>query len=412
MSDETRTVAIVGTFDVRNYGDLLFPLVAAHRLEAWGMTLTAFSPAGGTTGWADAVPCGSMLELAAEADSYDGFLVGGGNIVHTESANLPDYPRQIERWAYPSLWLGATALAAIANRPIVWNAPGVSRHFERDMLEHLIQPALSASEYVSVRDSSSRKMIDPAETRDVHVVPDTVLDLPNLWPKESLEQTFTKLLERKGQCSSSHRYFSIHAKLRSLLRSGPCSVARMIEAHSAKSGEIPILIAIGQCHDDQVAVRKIAHEMRSRFVLLDDPLGLKEIASAICYSVRYVGCSLHGYITAAAYGCRGRIVAQPELPKQMGFLSQIGRESDLALNWELAFESILIDEPPISIPVDVTARLDRHWERVAESILCPRSGLHTARGRYLRQMVKWGMSKGGWEWFQPAMTSLRLEVQR
>lgn len=404
ITDPRITVAILGTFDVRNYGDLLFPLLAARRLGEWGIDVAAFSPVGGATGWADTAPCRSMTDLAAGLDRLGGLVIGGGNIVHLGAAHLIDYPREMEDWAYPSLWLGATALAAIAHRPVVWNAPGVPQAFDRKELDGLVLPAIAASEYVSVRDAASRDMLDPDGRHAVRVVPDTAAEIARLWSREELASDFAALIERKGQPLGGRGHFVVHAKLRSLPEEGAAPVAALIDAHAERTGLVPLLVAIGQCHDDQVVARRVANRMHRPCILLDDPLGLREIAAAIAHAEQYVGCSLHGYVSAAAYGRAARIVARPNLPKQAGFLDHIGRPGDLAPDWEAAFAAIAADRAAASIPADVLAQLDDHWTTMAQVIRKPRKGLYEDRTRFLRAAVARGIAGRGWTWLRPAIT--------
>ncbi len=70
--------------------------------------------------------------------------------------------------------------------------------------------------------------------------------------------------------------------------------------------------------------------MTGPHVLLDDPLGLREIAAAIADAALYVGASFHGYVTAAVYDVPGVMVARPAFRKFGGFLRQTGRMQDLA----------------------------------------------------------------------------------
>ena len=55
-------IAHYGTFDVENYGDLLFPPVLERRLSGRGHTLTHVSPIGGRAIWEDCVETISIRE--------------------------------------------------------------------------------------------------------------------------------------------------------------------------------------------------------------------------------------------------------------------------------------------------------------------------------------------------------------
>src|SRR5688572_5545437 len=90
----TARVALVGTFDVDNYGDHLFPRIAALELgrRIPGLTLDCYSPFGvlhptrfSTEPGAPLVrPLGPWRadRLACFASVYDAFVVGGGELLH------------------------------------------------------------------------------------------------------------------------------------------------------------------------------------------------------------------------------------------------------------------------------------------------------------------------------------------
>ncbi|HYH49002.1 MAG TPA: hypothetical protein VEG38_05585, partial [Acidimicrobiia bacterium] len=131
-------VAIWGTFDVDNYGDHLFPRVAAHELSRRlpDVVVQPFSP----FGWRHptrlddgraAAPLGPWsAERAAElADGHDLVLVGGGELMHLNDPLLaPVYdttPDELVRMA-PSRWFVEGLGPQLEMRcPVVWHAVGV-----------------------------------------------------------------------------------------------------------------------------------------------------------------------------------------------------------------------------------------------------------------------------------------------
>jgi hypothetical protein len=401
MNAPVAPVAIVGTFDVRNFGDLLFPLVARWRLRPHGLDVVPYSPVGGSTGWADTVAGPSIETLLNEEAPHSAVLIGGGNIVHTGPARLSEYPTECQPWAYASLWLGATAAAAIRNIPVLWNAPGVPMPFDPSLLLSLVPSVVAASEYVSVRDVASRRCF-PASVSDlVSVVPDTASDIAKMWPKAELGDEWRVLLDRKGAPPQA-RYFCVHAKLRSFRDGGPGHIAAVVDQHARRTGFTPLLIALGECHDDQVAARRVAQLMQARKVVVDDARGLRELAAAIAHSEEYVGCSLHGYITAASYGRPARIVAQPALPKQSGFTDHVGRPDDVCKDWASAFESIAGERGVVVYSPEFESRLDAHWEAIRRGVTIPREGLYVKRSRFIRALLARGISAGGMSWFRTA----------
>src|SRR2546425_11656527 len=82
MRDRDLQIGLFGTFDVENYGDLLFPLIAEAELTArlGTVKLHPFSyHAKSPPDWPYTVP--SLTELPRMAGNLDGVLIGGGFIV-------------------------------------------------------------------------------------------------------------------------------------------------------------------------------------------------------------------------------------------------------------------------------------------------------------------------------------------
>lgn len=364
--DTELRIILTGTFDVRNYGDLLFPLIAAHRLRPFGLQIVAASPTGRDTGWRDAMPPLPLDAALFGPAVFDGVLIGGGNIIHARPVTLPDYVAAgVADRAYPDLWLGATLAASRRQVPVAWNAPGVPYEFAPT--ERLaVRAALEAASYRAVRDTSSASFL---ECGPIHVVPDTALGLAAMWPYPSLEPDFRALLARSASVPPGP-YVAVHVKARSLDEPLHQLAARLRDFR-ATTGRTPVLIGIGQCHGDDIVAAALARELDGLCIDLSKPLGLREIAAAIAFSDAYVGASLHGYITAASYGRHGVIVGRPLLPKMQGFLSHIGRNMDEAATWAAALGLMtnrLGLAPPIVPPFAISA-LELHWQAVAKALM-------------------------------------------
>ena len=392
-----KSVAIFGTFDVRNYGDLLFPLVAQFRLQGHGVDVEAFSPRGDSPGWQDAADCLPLPKTFEQASRHSAFLVGGGNIIHRKAANLEEYSGAMNDWAYSGIWGGAAVLAAIANRPILWNAPGVQRAFADQETADIVRPAIRACDYVSVRDEQSRTWWNAPEDVEVNVVPDTAVEIARMWPKASLRGHHQRLFERKS-VGAETSYVVVHVKRRSVAPGQEQALASAIDSYAAASGLTPLLLAIGPCHGDDAMVRQLGQLLKAPHILVDEPLGLREMAAAIAFSQGYIGCSLHGYITAAAYRVPARLVAIPNMPKHAGFLLHVNRSQDLRTSWPDALSRQIVDTRRSTVPLRVFKKLDEHWARVTRLIHEPLKGGYERRTRFLRTFVQNGLSSGGWEW--------------
>lgn len=369
-------IVLTGTFDVHNYGDLLFPLIAAERLAEWGVTVRAASPTGQGGSWRDTVRPEPLMTALFGPRPYDGVLIGGGNIIHARPVTLPDYAGCAD-WAYGALWLGASLAATQRKVPVLWNAPGVPHGFE-PREAGFVAAAVGASAYVAVRDAASAAFLGAA---GVQVVPDTALGLARVWNKAGLAVEFRQMLERTG-ADGAARYLAVHVKERSV--AGPVEgLAPLLDAFCAKAGLVPVLIGIGACHGDDVATDRLAAAMTGPRVNLSRPLGLREIAAAIAYSQGYVGASMHGYVTAAAYGVAGVIVGRPKLVKMAGLLAHLGRPQDQAADWAaaLSLAEAFKGQP---LPAPVGQALEAHWRAVGEGFTRPKALQPQAGGKISR----------------------------
>ena len=400
QNDSPRRVFITGMFDMKNFGDLMFPLIARHRLSQLGVEIVPVSPTGSATGLGDAMASISLQELFADKTPVDGFLVGGGYIVHSHKMHfLDEYKADgLANFAGPGLWLGATLAAAVRNVPVIWNAPGVPHPFAQNQRD-LIDAALRAADCLSVRDRGGAELLNAPAALPVDIVPDTVVDIAQIWKPPVLAAAFRDLLARKGGDAQA-RYLAIHIRNRSLVKLGGEGVAAMIDEFAQRHGLVPILIAIGQTHADDVVARDISRHLRTSHLVLDDPSGLIEIAAAVSESSLYVGASLHGYVVAAAYGVPGVLVAQPSYRKFQGFLDHTGRHEDLAQDWPQAFaiaDKRLNEGKANRIPASVFEKLDAHWGGVAAALAAPERK-SAQRLDFLQSWLRAGISADGPIW--------------
>jgi polysaccharide pyruvyl transferase WcaK-like protein len=361
---------VCGTFDVENYGDCLFPVVAAHRLSQAGHTITAVSPTNVKTRWADAYPPVAVSDIGAIPD-LSAVIIGGGNIVHNHAANLATYIEAgVDETAYVGLWAGSTIAGVMRKVPVAWNAPGVPRKFNAVDAKYLVPSHLAAADYVAVRDEASKAALGRHHKTKLHIVPDTAVEISNAWPEALLEPIFNGVLDRLS-APRSERYITIHVKKRALGDEVE-SLVTGIEGLCSRLSAVPILVGLAPCHDDDDAVRAMSARLSIPHVMLDNALSLKEIAASIAMSDAYIGPSLHGYITSYSYGVPSALVARPKLAKFLGFTEQVGRSGDVVETWDEALSQIeaRIGRPFRTAETDsfLTEALDAHWGQIIEMI--------------------------------------------
>ncbi len=172
-------VGMVGTFDVANFGDLLFPLVARAELRRrlgdveihpyWYHARSAAS-------WPFHVA--PLERLPEEVETLDLLLVGGGDIVRFDALVALGYQPSSSAIHHPTgFWLAPILVAHVAGVPVAWNAPGVPGPVPA-WARALVRASVMASDYVNVRDRASRELLATvAPDADIAVVPDSCFDV-------------------------------------------------------------------------------------------------------------------------------------------------------------------------------------------------------------------------------------------
>lgn len=361
-------IAVFGTFDVDNYGDVLFPLLAQARLKRLGIEVSAISPTAARPIWHDARPATAIADFATRPRGTTGILIGGGNLVHLKAFPTPAYEQAgLMPVAYPALWLGATALAAVADCPIAWNAPGVIDLSEAARNAGLVRSALAAADHLAVRDRPSADLLGTFGRR-ADCVPDSAFGLADLWPEARLAERKATALRRRG-IDPETAYLVVHVKERSLGQIAIGELAGRIDRLSEETGLLPVFLALGPCHGDAEVAVTLDAACRSPTVCMARPERLEDIAALIAGARIALVASLHGFITALVYRTPARLVAVPALGKFRGTAEMVGRMSDLVEDWHAALSGAgaALREAPRSAPLpgDIPAALDRHWQRIA-----------------------------------------------
>ncbi len=179
-------VALLGTFDIANYGDLLFPAIARARLKGVA-DVVCYSPLHAPAVWKDGAPTFDV-DLLPEHD-VDGIVLGGGNLVHAKPWNHEWYDTGGIRGytAYPRLWFGASVAAAARGIPLCWNGPGVGARLGAAE-SSLLRDATDVVGYLSVRDRrSARELAAAGVTARIEIVPDPGLDVAALWSEQEID---------------------------------------------------------------------------------------------------------------------------------------------------------------------------------------------------------------------------------
>ncbi|SFD02531.1 polysaccharide pyruvyl transferase family protein [Algibacter pectinivorans] len=313
-----KKVGHFGTFDVDNYGDLLFPHIAEFRLPKYQWD--HISPTNNQTVFKDSRPIISFDK--AKNNAYDAILIGGGNILHL----LPNYVTVYNNkkgFAYANLWVGAAKIAIEQKIPLLFNAPGISRGFKGFIQKKIAIKTFKSSNYLAFREGISKQIVSNSIKRDLNfknkicVVPDTAFDIHKLWPLDT---------------STGSNYITIN--LNSRYHCPINETAKELDALSKKL-KMPIkLIIIGDCHGDKFFTEQVSKLMKCDYSIVESD-ELKTVAHVIGKGKYFLGSSMHGFITALAYGVPSFLVLNNKskvLHKFKGLLELAELSNNVILN--------------------------------------------------------------------------------
>ena len=377
------TVGMAGTFDVENYGDLLFPLIAAEALRRRDprIGVAPFSVnARAAPGWPFAVH--ALDDLAARLPSLSALLIGGGQLIRFD----PTYPVPVPANADMPLayWLHPAANAARAGVPLIWNGVGAWTGSPRaPWHDETVRQVFAASQFIGIRDSASLDYLEKiAPGAETAFLPDTAFGLSRLWPLGEERESWSGWRDSLGL---EEPYVVIQAS-RLMQRHGGRIVRAMEKAGVRHAVSLPIC----RCHGDGTGP---AWKLDGQRVANADWLPPRLIAEIIARSEFLFASSLHACITALSYGVPA---ARPvsRLDRKMELLD--GFEGIAPIEDEEAIARLIRAgrrlEPRV---LDFCDRLDDHWDRVADAVLRPRRrdtapciGVTSARSRGAGAIVR------------------------
>jgi lipopolysaccharide transport system ATP-binding protein len=360
-TDREWQLGISGTFDVANYGDLLFPLIAEAELgdRLGRVRLHRFSYCRRTPpDWPYEVQ--SLADLPEAAGGLDGFVVGGGHLIRFDEAVAPGYGPPTPDIHHPTgLWLSPALMALERGLPVAWNAVGVHGPIP-PWAEPLMRLAIGASSYVAVRDEPSRRALRPfAAGPEVTLVPDTAFGIERLVDLRRPSAELRRLRETLGLTG---RYVVVQATR------GLETFSRFARAHPHLFGECRLLsLPIGPVLGDDDA--RLGSDLPgiARLPRWPSPLLLAELVGQ---AVAVVGASLHLSITALAFGVpvfrpAGSDGGKYAILSEFDGVAFLPSDGEIDPRW---FEARLGRGPVSPHARAALGRLSVHWDHMAAAL--------------------------------------------
>lgn len=352
------TIAQYGTFEVENYGDRLFPIIAEKELALRipELKLKLFSPLADQELGVNAI-------LETREEKSNAILIGGGDIISfaTDIAKIYNNDWK-EGFSAHSACFAVPAIKRASGVPLMWNTPGIPADFTEDQA-WLIKLLAEEADYISVRDEISKNRLEKAGIeQEIYIVPDTALALSKHFPKMSLLQSAEKIFSIYGVSEpivvQLHPYH-IQDHIDEM-------VETLSQIKSLTQAEV-LLLPIGRCHNDHVLLEQIEKSGKGQFHLIAKDLETLEVAAVIAHAKAFIGTSLHGAITAFAYGIPFLTYSCANLSKLGGFLDLMSSKERLCKTREdiLSKWQLLNEVPNPESYAWALQAIDHHFDLIA-----------------------------------------------
>lgn len=365
------TVGQLGTFNVENYGDLLYPLIFRLVLERYKpqVTVRPYSFLSGSAPLEAGFGITALGSLFDPTSSSPGRLViGGGDILRTDWNRVGVHHRRAHRAYFGKLLssLGpvnsfsylfskqlspAAALNFFGNRfRARWmNYPGSGPFlidpddlpddsricylscgvpFELTPAEMTpVSRLLDKACFIYVRDEQSREKLRRAGvSREINVAPDLVVTLSDYYDHAAEAQ--------KGRCILSKWGVSRNAPVLCFqgqpdAQDSADEIIKQLLRYRQRNNSEIVLLPLGYCHHDHVFLASLAKKSAGAFKYIG-VYSVSDMISVIAACNMFVGTSLHGNITAFSFGIP-HVYGAMDVAKSEGFLHEVNLPTELKL---------------------------------------------------------------------------------
>ncbi len=353
-----------GTFDVENYGDLLYPVLFEKMLQNRGITaqVPKFSLMGGESIQESGYRSMPIQQLFSSGeDASRSLIIGGGDLLLTDWDRMASHYRSIRQRGNESAlrarWRAMVMrLLGLRNRggkhfrqrhmnyagmgpfiidpdnfrsleSVAYFSCGVPFEFEEN-LKPRVASVMDMARFIYVRDrQSERKLRAAGITREIHVAPDLAVMLGEYFAAKEERAKGRRILERNG-VSFKRRILCVQSNPQR--RKRHLELFTQLKAYKADTGCEVVLLPLGRCHGDHAYLNQLARESGGAFRYIDAH-SIFEMMAVIAACDVFLGKSLHGNVTAFAFGIP-HVIGPLAAGKSDGFLDIVDLPPELKLN--------------------------------------------------------------------------------
>lgn len=364
-------IALVGSFDVENYGDLLFENIFSFQIRKVIdiERIDLFAPKNCKKPFESNKQVYSVTELEGKhlEKSYDAIVVGGGDLIHFHKimTNMPHISNELIEYEALYMWLIPLFTSLKYNIPLIWNAPGVPFEFsEKEKI--FVNQMLDIVDYICVRDEKSKKiLLSTGTNKNILVCVDTVLSLCEVFERDLMKDYLkSSLLPIEGD----RDYIIFHGNANYTEDDIRICSDVLLDIKNTYRKKI-VLLPIGYALGDLEILEKIAHYHPNEFIFSKEHFSIFQTIALISNSAAYIGSSLHGLITATSYEIPCVVINNYNAVKIAGFLEKIKRKNIMITNVEELKEKYReIQEMNFSLDKSYLDEIHGHFENMGKCI--------------------------------------------
>ena len=291
-------IAYVGVFDLKNYGDHLFPLIFKHEMtkRKLDFELILFSNYDYQQNFESNYKIHSVgrLDEIHQETPIDFVIIGGGEIIHPhafkQKLEIDGVESEVD-YEMLDIWMKPILFCEEKNIPCVLNGVGVP--FELGS-EPIIADLFDICTYISVRNEASKQfLLNTGVNKEILQIPDVAFLVSSVYAPRELKNARERLgLKEKYivfQCGKG-----LPAEAKDTLKD-------VLKKEQAKGYEV-VFLPLSYTNQDDVFLNELAREFNLSIKTFPRTLHVEEIAAVLAGCSYYIGLSFHGAITAASYG--------------------------------------------------------------------------------------------------------------
>jgi hypothetical protein len=374
-----KMISHLGTFDVENYGDLLYPILLSHLLNKHAfLQVSHYSPLPVEAPHEAGFATHSIMTLFDPGAGPKTLIVGGGDILRTDWDVVASHYSTNSGSSYESLRRSIGPLNALAYLlrtkiprlqpaafyagrfrsrwmnysaagPFLIGADELSRESSISYLScgapHDFTPqekegvkrVLDQASFIYLRDEQSAEKLRRAGVeREIHVAPDLAVTLSDQFDQEPQMKRGREIVSRLG-IETDKPFLCFQCK--PFLGFDEDEIVKELKHYQERTNRAVVLLPIGYCHGDAQFLQSLVRRSEGTLKYANVS-SITDIMSVIVASDLFIGTSLHGNITAASYGIRHLLGPLP-VDKTDGFLDVMNLPTELKLrSWAEMNEKI------------------------------------------------------------------------